>query len=129
MGADPDAQQVPSVLVVLFATPLWYVNAAHFQTELRAVLAAAQPKPTVVVLDSIGMNDIDFTGCRVLAEVLDELAHEHITFAMARAGTHLHESLKREGLYERIGANHFFDSVDEAVVALSDDTTPPVSAS
>jgi hypothetical protein len=50
--------------------------------------------------------------------VLDGLEREHIDVAVARAGLHLRESLVRSGLLERIGADHFFDSVGEAVTAL-----------
>ena len=33
--------QVPGVLVVLFATPLWYANAVHFRAQLHDALARA----------------------------------------------------------------------------------------
>ena len=112
------AAQVPGVLVVLFATPLWYANAVHFRAELDGALARAIGTPTLLVLDALGMSDIDFTGSHAMSEVLDELDRHHITVAVARAGHHLHEGLARSGLLERIGAERFFDSVDEAVTAL-----------
>ena len=65
------------------------------------------------------MKDIDFTGCRVLAEVLDKFEREHIVFAIARAGNRLRTSLEKAGLMTRIGADHCFAFVDEAVTALS----------
>lgn len=113
-----NAKQVPGVLVVLFATPLWYANAVHFQAETDRALARAQQDTKLLVLDAMGMNDIDYTGSRTLREVLDGLEREHIDVAVARAGLHLRESLVRSGLLERIGADHFFDSVGEAVTAL-----------
>ena len=36
---------------------------------------------------------------------------------IARAGDHLRENLARGGLLERIGADHVYASVDEAVAA------------
>ena len=38
LSNDPDARQVPGVLVVLFATPLWYANAVHFRDEVATAL-------------------------------------------------------------------------------------------
>ena len=35
------AEQQPGVLVVLFATPLWYANAVHFREEVEAALVRA----------------------------------------------------------------------------------------
>jgi len=110
--------QVPGVLVVLFATPLWYANAIHFRAEIDAALARAVGTPKLLVLDALGMSDIDYTGSRALHQVLDELDRRHITVAVARAGEHVREGLTRSGLLERIGADRLFPAVDEAVTDL-----------
>ena len=114
----PGAAEVPGVLVLLFSTPLWYANAVHFKDAVTTALAREPSPPHLFVLDTIGMNDIDFTGCRALAEVLDQLEHEHIEFAVARAGGTLRASLEKAGLATRIGPDHFFPFADEAVTAL-----------
>ncbi len=118
LSINAHAAQVPSVLAVLFATPLWYANAVHFRAQLTASLARAVGTPRLVVLDALGMSDIDYTGSRALAAVLDELDRDHAAFAVARAGEHAREGLKRSGLLARIGEDHLFPSVDEAVRAL-----------
>ena len=38
---DPKAEQVPGILVALFATPLWYANAVRFSDAVRR--AGARP--------------------------------------------------------------------------------------
>lgn len=113
-----NAIQVPGVLVVLFATPLWYANSIHFRAQLEAAMDRAEGTPRLLVLDAIGMSDIDFTGSRSLREMLDRLDNDHIGVAVARAGDHLREGLARSGLLDRLGADRFFASVDEAVAAL-----------
>ncbi len=115
-GPEP-AAQVPGVLVVLFATPLWYANCAHFKAALTKARQRAEGPTRVVVLDAIGMFDIDYTGSRVLRAVLDDLAREQIGFAVARAGAHARRSLARAGLLERIGPQNLHSSVDLAVTA------------
>jgi len=72
----------------------------------------------LVVLDAIGMSDLDYTGSRSLCEALDALDRDHISFAIARAGEHVRTSLARSGLLERIGEDRLFPSVDAAVTAL-----------
>jgi MFS superfamily sulfate permease-like transporter len=119
VSADEHAAQVPGVLVLLFATPLWYANSVHFRTAVDTSLTRAVGRPLVVVLDAIGMTDIDYTGSRALKDVLDVLDREHVQVAVARAGEHARESLKRSGLYQRIGEDRFFSSVDEAVRTLA----------
>ena len=114
-----DAAQVPGVLVVLFATPLWYANAIHFRAELQASLTRAVGTPRLLVLDALGMSDIDYTGSLALRKVLDELEADHIEFAIARARSHMRESLGHSGLLDRIGQDRLFPSVDAAVTHLS----------
>jgi sulfate permease, SulP family len=118
LRSDPKAMAVPSVLALLFATPLWYANAVHFHASIKAAVAGLGERPQLVVLDALGMSDIDYTGSRTLGEVLDEFAAENIVVAVARAGDHVLESLRRSGLEARIGTDHFFPSVDAAVSSL-----------
>ena len=119
------ASEVPGVLVVLFATPLWYANAVHFREQVSAALADAPDRVGVIVLDTIGMSDLDFTGARALGRVLSACERDHITFALARTGEHLGRALRRSGLTARIGEDRFYPSVDEAVVALTRGASPP----
>ena len=124
LEANADAAQVPGVLAVLFATPIWYANAVHFREEVAAALARQGPTQ-VIVLDTLGMSDIDFTGTRELARALDASDRAHIRFGIARAGDHLRTALRQSGLEARIGVDHFYSTVDEAVTSL---TAGPPSA-
>ena len=112
-GAAP----VPGVLVVLFATPLWYANSAHFEAQVERAFSRAG-RPSAVVLDAIGMSDVDYTGSQVLKQVLDRFERAHISFAVARAGEHARRSMSKSGLADRIGEDRFYSSVDEAVRGL-----------
>jgi SulP family sulfate permease len=122
LSVSKQAAQVPGVLAVLFATPLWYANAVHFRSQLEASLARAVGTPQLLVLDALGMTDLDYTGSRQLTEVLDELDRDQISFAVARSGQHARDGLRRSGLLARIGEDHLFPSVDEAVRALGPKT-------
>ena len=114
-GASP----VPGVLVVLFATPLWYANADHFRAQFERALTGTTGGVHAVVLDAIGMSDIDYTGSRALDLILDELDRRHIPLAVARAGERVRHSLERSGLLARVGPANLFPSVDEAVTAVA----------
>jgi MFS superfamily sulfate permease-like transporter len=116
VGAE-DATPLPGVLVVLFATPLWYANSVHFNEQLSAALAAQTAPVRLVVLDTVGMTDLDFTGSQALREVLSELSQRQIAFAIARAGERVQTSLARSGLLARIGPERLYSSVEGAVTA------------
>jgi MFS superfamily sulfate permease-like transporter len=63
------------------------------------------------------MYDVDFTGIRALSQALQALRQDGVTFVVARAGDHFKNNLARAGLFEGIGADHFYASVNEAVTA------------
>jgi len=118
LSANAAAMQQPGVLAVLFPTPIWYANAEHFREQVAAALERNGPTQ-VLVLDALGMTDIDYTGSQELERAVDALDRVHIRFGIARAGGHARESLRRSGLEARIGSDHFYSTVDEAVTALS----------
>jgi MFS superfamily sulfate permease-like transporter len=91
------------------------------------VVAALGHKPDtqILVLDALGMSDVDFTGSRELGHVLDACDRAHVAFGIARTGDHLEDMLQRSGLTQRIGTIHFYPSVNEAVTALTDSPSPP----
>ena len=68
ISSPSEPAQVPGVLVVLFATPLWYANAIHFHDQLQIALTRASGAPRLVVLDAVGMSDLDYTGARSLRD-------------------------------------------------------------
>ena len=112
----------PGVVAVLFATPLWYGNASHFREQLQQVLSDAGTQPVRgVVLDALGMSDIDYTGMRALRQVLDQLNATGTRFAIARAGDRVRGELQRAGVSPAlIPAERFYPDVDAAVRALSE---------
>jgi high affinity sulfate transporter 1 len=117
LEAPQRAVEIPGVLVVLFATPLWYANSTHFRAALDHARHGAASPVRAVVLDALGMYDVDFTGAQALGQALDALERDGVRLLLARVGDHLRDNLARSGLLERIGADHVYASVDEAVSA------------
>ena len=124
LSAETSAAELPGVLVLLFATPLWYANAVHFRDEVVGAMGR-KPGTRILVLDALGMSDVDFTGSRALGHVLDACDRAHVAFGLARAGDHLDDMLQRSGLAQRIGPSHFYPSVNAAVTALTEEPSSP----
>lgn len=118
LGGIDQAEEVPAVVVVSFATALWYANAAHFRTEMTAAIDRAGGSTRFVVLDCIGMTDIDYTGSCALRQLLDYMDGRGLSLALARTNGAVGVGLARSGLLARIGTDHVFASVDGAVRAL-----------
>jgi len=112
---------VPGVVVLQLMAPLYYANADHFRFQVRRALTEAPGTPRVLVLDNDAVSDIDFTGTRTVRILFDELERSHIVLAVARAVGGAPRNLRRSGLLDRIGPDHVFDTVDEAVRTLRPD--------
>lgn len=108
---------IPGVLVALFSTPLWYGNASHFRSQMTGAIERESSPLALLVLDVIGMSDLDYTGAAALRQVMADLKEQKVTFALARPGRRVLVGLERSGLLAQLGDDHLFSSVDEAIVA------------
>ena len=101
-----------------FDAPLYFANATHFRDRVRELVAAAAPPPDLFVLDASGIEDVDYTGGRMLLQVVHELHACGVDFAVARATGEAPLDTARAGLRRHVGDDHIFLTVDEAVRSL-----------
>ena len=118
LGHPDHPVPVAGVVVLQWLAPIYYANAAVFQAEVRRALSEATTPPAVLVIDADAVTDIDYTGTRALAALIDELTRSHIVVGVARAVGGAPQNIARSGLLHRFGREHLFATVDDAVTAL-----------
>jgi len=115
-------EKLRGVLVAGFQAPLSFLNANHFQRDLRAAAARGGAALKLVVLESSSIVEIDYTAARVLSETIDECRSKGVDFAISRLeSVRAQEALENFGVARQLGAERFFHSVDEATRALAPD--------
>ena len=115
-GALERGETVPGVRVIGLQAPLSFLNAYHFQQAIEALL---EPGMKLVVIEANAIVEIDYTGGKVLGDVIGRLRGEGVDIALARLeSVRAQQSLARQGLEALIGKDHLFHSVEEAVTAL-----------
>ena len=124
LGERPDAVPVPGVVAYRFDAALYFANATRFRDRVREIVAAAAPPPRLFVLDASGIDDVDFTGGRVLLQVVHELHACEVDVAVARASGEAPRDTARAGLRRHVPDDHIFVTVDEAVRALGPGGSP-----
>lgn len=111
VAAAPEARTIPGLLMYRFDASLLFFNADYFQDRVRALVAAADPKPAWVLLDAESVNLLDVTAADALAALHAELADQGIVLAVARASGLFAVMLERTGVAARIGRDHLFPTV------------------
>jgi SulP family sulfate permease len=107
------------VLVMGFQAPLSFLNADAFR---RGMLAALTNGGAVrlVVLEASSIVEIDFTAAAALLEVIAKARADGADFAVARLeSVRAQLAFDRFGIAERLGADHIFRSVQEAIRTLA----------
>jgi MFS superfamily sulfate permease-like transporter len=112
----PELESITGALFARVDGPLFYANAVNAKERLVAAVAAASPRPAVVVLDLSPTSDLDVEGADVLSELLEELAKEGVELRLATVRTRVLAILRRSGLAERVRIE---SSLDEAARELS----------
>ena len=109
----PGTLSEPGLVVYRFSVGLFYANAEHFSEEALGLVDVPDP-PRWFVLDAEAIDDIDYTGGKTVAELVDQLAARHIGFAVVGASARLRDELDRFGITERIGQDRYFESLGAA---------------
>ncbi len=109
----------PGLVVYRFDGPLFFANAQLLADDVAAAAvegAAAEPVRCVVI-DAESIADVDSTGAAVLGELVDDLGRRGISLALARLKAPVEAYLARAGVMEKVGAEHVYLEVDDAVAA------------
>jgi MFS superfamily sulfate permease-like transporter len=114
---EPGAEPVPGLIIYRFDAALLFFNAERFQTRVRELVAAAEPKPRWVLYNAESATLLDLTGAQALEAVRAELAAQGITLAVARAKGLFAAMLERTGETARIGEAHLFPGLRAGVEA------------
>ncbi len=110
----PECELYPGLIILRFDANLFFANASAFH---RKVLSATSSDPSVrtVLIDAESISDVDVTALDMLAKLKTELASKGIDLHFARVKTNIRAAMRRSGVEEAIGSDHFHMSVRDGV--------------
>jgi SulP family sulfate permease len=117
ISVHPEAETLSGLLVFRFDAPVIFPNASYFVDNVRRLITEAATPVREVLLSAHQINHLDSTGADQLTRLHAELAAKGIAFSIAEAKEHLCDMMRRTELKERIGADHFHDSIQDGVQA------------
>jgi high affinity sulfate transporter 1 len=113
----PDARLIPGLVLFRWDAPLFFANAELFHDRVLDAVARSPTTVQWVVVAAEPVTSVDVTAADALAELDSALHEEGIELCFAEMKDPVKDKLKRFGLFNRLGANSFFDTVGEAVKA------------
>jgi SulP family sulfate permease len=113
----PEAETIPGLLIFRFDAPIIFANAAYFAEQVRQLISDATTPIREVLVPAQQINQLDSTGANQLERLQTELEAKGISLSFVEVKSALREAMRRNGLEEKIGADHFFESIHEGVQA------------
>jgi MFS superfamily sulfate permease-like transporter len=117
--AEAKGELVPGVRVIALQAPLSFLNAYHFRRAIERFVSRGQ-STRLIVIEANALVEIDYTGAAILADLIRGLRARGLDVAVARLeSVRAQASFARLGLFDLIGRDHVFRSVQEAIDALA----------
>ena len=117
---NPNAREVPGVMLYRFDAPLLFSNAGAFKASGQQILidaAAKGPLPRTMVIDFEEVFYTDASGAESIRGLKRYASRYGVDILIARLHADARETLERDGVLAEIGEGHIYDSVRAAVAA------------
>jgi MFS superfamily sulfate permease-like transporter len=112
----PEAEELPGLVIFRFDAPLFFANARTFRDRVRS-LAAAEKRPTWIIIAAEPITDVDTTASDMLSDLDDELNAKGTSLVFAELKDPVRAKLERYELIGPLDPDHFFPTLDAAVEA------------
>ena len=115
ISRHPEARRVPGLVLFRWDAPLFFANAEIFRDHVLRAIAEAPTPTRWVVVAAEPITDVDITAADTLAELDSELHAAGMDICFAEMKGPVKDSLKRYGLFTRLGTDNFFPTIGVAV--------------
>lgn len=114
MDHYPSAHQLPDIVVFRWEAPLFFANAGLFRKQVRELVRERRPR--FVVLQCEAITDVDVTAAAMLRQLDLELNADGVNLAFAELRDRLQELVRQYGLLETLDHEHFYPTLEVALV-------------
>jgi len=111
----PEARPIPGLLLLRVDASFSFAN-ADFLQDLLLDRTRDDPSIRAVVIDASSINDLDTTAAAALQRVAETLADRGVALYFAGVKEPVMETMRRAGLVDLLGADHFFLTPHRAVL-------------
>lgn len=115
IGRFEGVEERDDILVLRFDAQLYFANVNHFKETLEQLVLKKGKKLKAIIINGESMNQLDSSGVHALEEIVEQYQTQNIQLYFASVKGPVRDAMSRSHLMEKIGEDHFFMSIQEAV--------------
>ncbi len=110
-----EVEQQKDSLIIRFDAQLYFANSSFFKEQVQALAAKKGTDLKNIILNFDSINNIDSSAAHMLEELVTDFKEKEVTILFTGVKGPVRDALERSHLLDKIGTQHFFMSVQEAV--------------
>jgi len=102
------------IAMIRFDGSLYFANTGYFEDKILEQVTQ-RPALKFVIVDGVGLNQIDATGEEMLSTLAERLQQTDIELVFAGVKKQVMDVLTRTGFHDKLGADAFFRTEEQAL--------------
>lgn len=111
----PEAVLIEGLIIFRIDASLYFANVSYLKERIEESISERKDKIRAFIFDASSINEIDSSADIALQEIADAFASKGIALYFTNVKGPVRDMMKRSGLYDKLGEDHFFFSKKSAV--------------
>jgi len=117
----PEGLTQTNTIIVRIDASLYFANIPYLKEKLEELEIESGKNLEQVIIDAIGINEVDASALHALKEIVDEYQDRSIDVIFTGVKGPVRDIFKRSGLADVIGDDQFYLNINQAVENLKDE--------
>ncbi|MEY2949636.1 MAG: hypothetical protein RLZZ248_837 [Bacteroidota bacterium] len=110
-----DLEVRPDVLILRFDAQLYFANINYFSSKIDEFVEQKGKGLKMIIINAESINNMDSSAVKAVEDMVMEYRAQGIEFAFASVKGPVRDAMSKAHLIEKIGENHFFMSIQDAI--------------
>ena len=109
------------IAMVRFDGPLFFANSSYLEDKITEIMRRSEYLKHIIIVSN-GINDIDASGEETLSLLVDRVRSAGVDVSLSGVNETVMSVMKRTHLWEKIGEDHLFPTMERAVQSIHEET-------
>ena len=109
------AKYIEGLIIFRIDASLYFANVSYLKDKIYESIEQRKSPVKALIIDASSINEIDAPAAEALLEIAEDLALRNIELYFTNVKGLVRDIMRRAGLYQKLGSDHFFFSKKDAV--------------